>query len=193
MICSRCKKVIPDGSVQCPECGADLKSSIKKAKTKKGCMWAFIIAVIVFSILVMALIISTGNDSSTDNSGNTTTTTVQNVSDKDKKSVTEATVSKEYQNALKKAKSYSNFMYMSKKKIYEQLTSEYGEQFPADAAQYAIDNLQADYKYNALQKAKSYQTNMSMSKSAIYDQLVSEYGENFTAEEAQYAIDNLPD
>ena len=82
-------------------------------------------------------------------------------------------------------------MHMSKQAIYDQLTSEYGEQFPADAAQYAVDNLNADYKQNALEKAKTYQDNMNMSKSAIYDQLVSEYGEQFTAEEAQYAIDNL--
>ncbi len=99
----------------------------------------------------------------------------------------------EYQNALRKAESYSKNMHMSKKAIYNQLTSEYGEQFPADAAQYAIDNLQADYKANALAKAKSYQQNMSMSKNAIYDQLVSEYGEQFTKEEAQYAIDHLDD
>ena len=106
---------------------------------------------------------------------------------------TSSTVSREFQNALKTAKNYSDHMYLSKQGIYDQLTSEYGEKFPADAAQYAIDNLQADYKYNALQTAKNYQTNMNMSKSAIYDQLVSEYGEKFTAEEAQYAVDNLPD
>lgn len=99
----------------------------------------------------------------------------------------------EYQNALKKAETYSDMMHMSKQAIYDQLTSEYGEQFPADAAQYAIDNLKADYKANALEKAKTYQQSMSMSKSAIYDQLVSEYGEQFTAEEAQYAIDHLED
>lgn len=99
----------------------------------------------------------------------------------------------EYQNALKKAKSYSDLMHMSKKAIYAQLTSEYGENFPADAAQYAVDNLQADYKANALEKAKSYQENMSMSKSAIYKQLISEYGEKFTKDEAQYAIDHLGD
>lgn len=97
----------------------------------------------------------------------------------------------EYKNALKKAESYSNMMYMSKQSIYEQLTSEYGEKFPADAAQYAIDNMNADWKENALKKAKSYQETMSMSTSAIYDQLISEYGEKFTKEEAQYAIDNL--
>lgn len=99
----------------------------------------------------------------------------------------------EYLNALKKAETYSNVMHMSKKSIYRQLTSEYGEQFPEDAAQYAIDNLDADYKLNALEKAKSYQKNMNMSKSAIYDQLTSEYGERFTEEEAQYAIDHLED
>lgn len=36
MICSKCKKVIPNGSVQCPECGADLKSSIQKKRAVCG-------------------------------------------------------------------------------------------------------------------------------------------------------------
>ena len=80
---------------------------------------------------------------------------------------------------------------MSKKGIYNQLTSEYGEKFPADAAQYAIDNLKADYKLNALETAKTYQKSMSMSKQGIYDQLISEYGEKFTEEEAKYAIEHL--
>lgn len=96
----------------------------------------------------------------------------------------------EYKNALEKAKGYSD-MNMSKSGIYDQLTSEYGEQFPADAAKWAVDNLDADYNKNALEKAKSYQTNMHMSKAEIYDQLTSEYGEQFTADEAQYAVDNL--
>ena len=82
-------------------------------------------------------------------------------------------------------------MNMSKRSLYEQLTSENGEKFKAEAAQYAIDNLQADYKQNALKKAQVYQETMSMSPSAIYDQLISEAGEKFSAEEAQYAIDNL--
>ena len=63
---------------------------------------------------------------------------------------------------------------MSKQGLYDQLTSEYGEAFPADAAQYAIDNLQADYKANALEKAKTYYYDMNMSKSGVYDQLISE-------------------
>lgn len=98
---------------------------------------------------------------------------------------------REQKNALKKAESYSNMMHMSKKAIYAQLTSEYGEKFSATDAQYAIDNIKADWNANALAKAKSYQDSMNMSKSAIYDQLTSEYGEQFTKAEAQYAIDHL--
>lgn len=98
----------------------------------------------------------------------------------------------EDKNALAKAEGYSSRMHMSKAAIYDQLTSSYGEGFTAEAAQYAVDHLVADYKANALEKAKSYQTNMHMSRSAIYDQLTSSYGEQFTAEEAQYAVDHLP-
>lgn len=97
----------------------------------------------------------------------------------------------EYTAALKKAQVYSDTMYMSKQGIYDQLTSEYGEKFPTDAAQYAIDNLQTDYNRNALEKARVYQTEMAMSKEAIKEQLISENGEKFTPEEADYAINNL--
>lgn len=84
---------------------------------------------------------------------------------------------------------------MSKMGVYEQLTSEYGEGFPPEAAQYAIDKLdgEIDWKENTLKAGERYQQEMSMSKSAVYDQLVSEYGEKFTPEEAQYAVDNLPE
>lgn len=104
---------------------------------------------------------------------------------------TQAKVPKEFKNALAKAKQYAQLMSMSKQGIYDQLTSEHGEKFPAEAAQYAIDNLQWDYKENALKKAKQYQDMMNMSTDAIRDQLVSEHGEKFTAEEAEYAIEHL--
>nr|WP_206450559.1 Ltp family lipoprotein [Micrococcus sp. KRD026] len=44
-------------------------------------------------------------------------------------------------NALAKAKSYQEMMDMSPSAIYDQLVSEYGEEFTPDQAQYAIDNL----------------------------------------------------
>lgn len=100
-------------------------------------------------------------------------------------------VPREYQSALSSAETYSSIMHMSKAEIYNQLISEYGDKFAPEAAQYAIDNIQADWKENALQSAESYNENMHMSKAEMYDQLTSEYGSQFTAEEAQYAIDNI--
>lgn len=100
-------------------------------------------------------------------------------------------VPSEYLSALEKAKSYNEFSHMSKQGLYAQLTSEYGEQFSAEAAQYAIDNLDADYMENALLKAESYLEMSGFSKQGLYDQLTSEYGERFTADEAQYAVDNV--
>ena len=63
----------------------------------------------------------------------------------------------------------------------------------AEAGQYAVDNLKADYNANALAKAKEYQEQMKMSPSAIRDQLTSEAGEKFTALEADYAVQHLND
>ncbi len=45
------------------------------------------------------------------------------------------------QNALEKAKSYLEYSDMSDEELFDQLTSEYGEQFTAEEAQYAIDHL----------------------------------------------------
>ncbi|KQM26204.1 hypothetical protein ASL10_10110 [Frigoribacterium sp. Leaf8] len=97
----------------------------------------------------------------------------------------------EYASALIQAESYSSMLNMSKAGIYDQLVSEYGGQFTPEAAQYAIDTIQADWNANALAKAKSYQETMAMSPEAIRDQLTSEYGEKFTPEEADYAVQNL--
>lgn len=101
-------------------------------------------------------------------------------------------VTQEYKNALSQAIYFATRDNLSKKAIYDQLTSDYGGQFPADAAQYAIDNLTGiDWNANALAQAKYFYTRGGLSKSAVYDQLTSEYGGQFTASEAQYAIDHL--
>ncbi len=84
-------------------------------------------------------------------------------------------------------------MHMSKAGIYDQLTSEYGEKFSPEAAQYAVDTVQVDWNANALAKAKDYQSSMSMSPDAIRDQLTSEFGEKFLPAEADYAMAHLND
>lgn len=107
--------------------------------------------------------------------------------------IKEATVPAEYKSALNKAMTYAKTMHMSKQGVYDQLVSEYGEKFSAEAGQYAIDNMKADWNANALVKAKTYQDTMNMSPAAIHDQLTSEYGEKFTKAEADYAIQHLND
>lgn len=104
----------------------------------------------------------------------------------------EEDVPSEYDSALRSAETYSDTMHMSKAGIFDQLTSEYGGQFTDEAAQYAIDNVDADWNDNALESAKTYQETMAMSPAAIHDQLTSQHGGQFTQEEADYAIDNLP-
>lgn len=99
----------------------------------------------------------------------------------------------EQKNALKQAESYSEALHMSKQAIYDQLTSQYGGKFEKADAQYAIDNISADWNANALESAKSYRDSLNMSRGAIYDQLISQYGGKFTKSEAQYAIDHLDD
>lgn len=100
-------------------------------------------------------------------------------------------IPREYISALIKGQEYADSMYMSKKAVYNQLTSDYGEKFSSDAANYAINNIKADWNKNALHKAKEYQEEQNMSPDAIYDQLTSDSGEQFTPDEANYAIQHL--
>lgn len=173
--------------------------------------WNKILKGVITGFFALCVIANMANGGSNSNTTNTVTkesvkqeeststntdanSSVQKEENKETKEVEDkkdSNIPTEYIAALKKAQMYSDNMHMSKAGIYDQLTSEYGEKFPAEAAQYAIDNVKADWNKNALEKAKSYQKDMAMSKSAIQDQLISEYGEKFTADEAQYAVNNL--
>ncbi|WP_270790219.1 Ltp family lipoprotein [Enterococcus diestrammenae] len=104
--------------------------------------------------------------------------------DKEKK-ISEA--SRESRNALQKAYDYLDYTAFSKSGLYEQLLY---EDYPEDAAQFAIDNVETDWNQNALQKAIDYLDYTAFSDQGLYEQLVYE---GFTAEQAQYAINNLPD
>lgn len=53
---------------------------------------------------------------------------------------------REQKAALNSAKSYSEYLNMSKEGIFEQLTSKAGDKYPEDIARYAVENLKADYK-----------------------------------------------
>lgn len=154
------------------------------------------ILTVIGAIVVLAIAggASGGNKTNTSTTKDSSTTSTASKAEPAPAAETKAPepqVPAEYKSALTKAKQYSDTMHMSKQGIYDQLTSAYGEKFTAEAAQYAVDNLKADYNANALAKAKDYQKTMSMSPAAIHDQLTSANGEKFTAAEADYAIAHL--
>lgn len=165
---------------------------MEKGKQKKPIFkkwWFWLIIVIAVGAIGAAM---GGNDTAANDTKNTEKVETKKVdSAKDEAKKKEDSVPTEYKSALKKAEQYSSMMHMSKAGIYNQLTSDAGEKFSAEAGQYAVDNLKADYNANALAKAEEYQKTMSMAPDAIRDQLTSDAGEKFTASEADYAIQNL--
>lgn len=183
--CKACGKEIAKGA-KCPACGKDQRNFFMKHKILTGIM-----AIVILGGIGSAM---GGSNPATDPApavDAATTTKSTTPAAPAPVEVKKPIVPTEYISALKKAQTYGDIMNMSKKGIYDQLTSEYGEKFSKEAAQYAIDNAKIDYNANALKKAQTYQKTMSMSPSAIYNQLTSEYGEKFTPSEAKYAKDNL--
>ncbi|WP_119318747.1 Ltp family lipoprotein [Companilactobacillus formosensis] len=172
------------------------RQKVKRKWFKKKRTW-FIIAILVFISIGVNGMSNTSNGSNKDNSSQVSVREKKNsskkVSNVKEESVEskQAVVPTEYKSALRKAESYSRNFHMSKQGIHEQLTSEYGEKFSQEAANYAMDNIEADWNENALKKAKSYQEDQNMSPEAVREQLTSEYGEQFTPEEANYAVNHL--
>lgn len=201
--CKACGGDIAKGVKKCPHCGKDQRNFFMRHKFITG-----------FLILIIAGALFSPTDdneiSKEDEPETAIASQVEEEAVEEKEVVSEkeesveievvemekveeqsAKIPREYTAALNKAKTYAGVMHMSKASLYNQLTSEYGERFPEDAARYAIDNVDANWKENALKKAETYAHDMHMSKASVYDQLTSEYGEKFTSEEAQYAINNV--
>ena len=186
-ICSVCQKEIAPNAKVCLNCGTKVKTPIYT----KWWVWVIVVVLAIGGASQIG-----GGDTGRKADQNQSVQTDSNApaaaqaskTEEPKKS--EPSVPSEYKSALNKAKVYSKTMHMSKQGIYDQLTSEYGEKFSPEAAKYAIENIDADWKANALKKAEDYQS-MNMSPAAIHDQLTSDYGEKFTKEEADYAIANL--
>ncbi|MCD8217103.1 MAG: Ltp family lipoprotein [Clostridiales bacterium] len=95
--------------------------------------------------------------------------------------------------AYESAKSYLSFSTFSRQRLIDQLTSEYGEQFEADEAEYAVSTLESngevDWNEQAYESAKSYLEYSSFSLDGLIEQLESEYGEQFTHEQAEYGAE----
>lgn len=154
----------------------------------------FLIPIGIF--LLLAIVMPKGNGSSNE----TSTSAETQVSAEQPAATAEATqsaaaepeVSSEFKSALRQAETYSDMMHMCQAALFAQLTSQYGGQFSTEAAQYAVDNVKADWNANALAQAIDFQNTMAMSPAQIHDQLTSEYGSQCTTENADFAIENLP-
>ena len=98
-------------------------------------------------------------------------------------------VPREYEVALRSANSYldSSFLSFSETGLYDQL--EY-EEFPADAIEYAMANIEVDWNEQAVKTAQNYADSdiLALSDAEIYDQLIFE---GFTEEQAQIGLDSL--
>ena len=203
MYCRKCGAPLDDDALFCSKCGQktlEAKQAVVKNVGQTNKKAQRLIGIALCTVLAIVVLGSIGESTSKISGYNSTSvkssyssSSKSNYSAYSTPSTTPNTgVSQEYQNALTKGLSYARNLHMSKKGVYDQLTSSYGEGFSADAAQYAVDHMTSvDWNANALEKAKQYYNDMAMSKSAVYDQLVSEYGEQFTASQAQYAIDHL--
>ena len=97
----------------------------------------------------------------------------------------------EYEQALKSAQNYVDTLHFSRQGLKQQLTSEYGSGFSEEAAEYALEHVDVDYKEEAVEAAQSYLDAMSFSRQELKQQLTSEYGSGFTEEEAEYALDQV--
>ena len=97
----------------------------------------------------------------------------------------------EYEQALKSAQNYVDTLHFSRQGLKQQLTSEYGSGFSEEAAEYALEHVDVDYKQEAVEAAESYLDAMSFSREGLKQQLTSEYGSGFTEEEAEYALDQV--
>ena len=98
----------------------------------------------------------------------------------------------EQKNAVKAASDYLSFSSFSHKGLVDQLSSEYGNRYPKDVAEFAVcyleDNGMVDWNEQAGRVAKEYLDLTSFSREALIEQLTSEYGSQFTQEQAEYAV-----
>jgi hypothetical protein len=97
------------------------------------------------------------------------------------------------QSAIRSAESYLSFKGFSRAGLIRQLTSEYGEGFAPEDAEFAVATLEGqgkvDWNQEAVQSAESYLSFKGFSRDGLYQQLTSEYGEQFTGDQANFALD----
>lgn len=97
--------------------------------------------------------------------------------------------------AVRSAQSYLSHSGFSRAGLINQLTSEYGEAFAPEDAEFGVAHLeqsgQVDWNQEAVQSAESYLRSSGFSRQGLFRQLTSQYGERFTADQANFALDTV--
>lgn len=160
-------------------------------KNKKFSKVVRIIITVVLAIGVIGYIGGLGNSddkvptSPSTEVSETETTDVEPAVEKEEPEMTKA-----QENAYKSAKSYLDFSAFSRDGLIQQLSSEYGEGYKKEDAEFAVnlleENNEVDWNEQAYKSAKSYLEFQSFSLDGLIEQLESEYGEGFTHEQAVY-------
>ena len=96
------------------------------------------------------------------------------------------------QNAYDAAVDYLDLSAFSRAGLIGQLSSEYGSQFPAADAEFAVSRLEregeVDWNAEAAEAAKDYLELSSFSRQGLLDQLTSEFGSQFTPAQAKHGV-----
>ena len=92
---------------------------------------------------------------------------------------------REYENALRSAERYLDYTAFSQSGLVTQLEF---ENYSTEAAQYAAENVSADWNEQAAKKAEEYMDYSSFSRQGLVDQLVFE---GFTPEQADYGASQV--
>ena len=192
-LCKYCKSELPDGAKICPNC----------KKKQKGPMGVIIAVVVVFIIIGIAAG-SGGNSNDEQESGQKVESASEN---KDSLASSEDVVSEAadtneseevkmtagQKNAYKAAKNYLAFMSFSKDGLINQLSSEYGDGYSVEDAEFAVnyleENGEVDWNEQAYKAAKNYLNTMSFSLDNLINQLESDAGDKYTHEQAVYGAE----
>lgn len=97
----------------------------------------------------------------------------------------------DYRAAIDTAQILNDQLYLSQRKLYDQLRSEDGGGHTAAAASYAVGHIKADWKENAKTVAEIFAHELNLSREGIERHLLSPTGGAFTKAEAAYALEGL--
>ena len=96
-------------------------------------------------------------------------------------------------NAYKAGLNYLDTMPFSKQGLIDQLSSDYGDGYEKEDAEFAVNaiekNGEVDWVEQAKKAAEEYLDTMSFSKDGLIEQLESDYGDQYTHEEAVEAVE----